>query len=190
MVHTIRICSAKGASVVKMQEDLHDIENVFSIIVGIDAIDRLMLEHSIACHLEVHILIYFCHKTRAPLLLVKNQIWTYHPWRWRLLKLNKLPPIPVDIFIAQNTKVLVITGPNIGGKTICLKTVGLAAVMAKSGRSNAINIGQRLGIAEVILDNARELYGVANAEINEVILEIWRDLTRNFMSKFTRLNIT
>ncbi|GMN44264.1 hypothetical protein TIFTF001_013457 [Ficus carica] len=42
-------------------------------------------------------------------------------------------PVPVDFFIAQKTRVLVITGPNTGGKTICLKTIGLAALMAKSG---------------------------------------------------------
>lgn len=42
-------------------------------------------------------------------------------------------PVPVDIFIAKKTSVVLITGPNTGGKTICLKTVGLAAMMAKSG---------------------------------------------------------
>lgn len=42
-------------------------------------------------------------------------------------------PVPVDFFISQKTRVLVITGPNTGGKTIGLKTVGLAAMMAKSG---------------------------------------------------------
>ncbi|XP_050237449.1 uncharacterized protein LOC126687114 [Mercurialis annua] len=47
--------------------------------------------------------------------------------------LNAAHPVPVDFFISQNTRVLVITGPNTGGKTICLKTVGLAAMMAKSG---------------------------------------------------------
>ncbi|XP_057442336.1 uncharacterized protein LOC130734057 isoform X2 [Lotus japonicus] len=42
-------------------------------------------------------------------------------------------PVPVDFLVPQKTRVIVITGPNTGGKTICLKTVGLAAMMAKSG---------------------------------------------------------
>ncbi|KAI9157709.1 hypothetical protein LWI28_026711 [Acer negundo] len=47
--------------------------------------------------------------------------------------LERAQPVPVDLYIAQKTRVLVITGPNTGGKTICLKTIGLAAMMAKSG---------------------------------------------------------
>ncbi|KAI5385830.1 hypothetical protein KIW84_072436 [Lathyrus oleraceus] len=42
-------------------------------------------------------------------------------------------PVPVDFLVSNKTHVIVITGPNTGGKTICLKTVGLAAMMAKSG---------------------------------------------------------
>ncbi|KAK6155515.1 hypothetical protein DH2020_009763 [Rehmannia glutinosa] len=51
----------------------------------------------------------------------------------QVAKLKQALPVPFDIYIAQNTRVLVITGPNTGGKTIFLKTVGLAAMMAKSG---------------------------------------------------------
>lgn len=47
--------------------------------------------------------------------------------------LDQAHPVPVDFFISHKTRVLTITGPNTGGKTICLKTVGLAAMMAKSG---------------------------------------------------------
>ncbi|KAH1262882.1 Endonuclease MutS2 [Glycine max] len=47
--------------------------------------------------------------------------------------LDNAPPVPVDFLVSQKTRVIVITGPNTGGKTICLKTVGLAAMMAKSG---------------------------------------------------------
>ncbi|XP_047969873.1 endonuclease MutS2 [Salvia hispanica] len=51
----------------------------------------------------------------------------------QVAKLKQVRPVPFDILISQKTRVLIITGPNTGGKTICLKTVGLAAMMAKSG---------------------------------------------------------
>ncbi|XP_028795773.1 uncharacterized protein LOC114751284 [Neltuma alba] len=50
-----------------------------------------------------------------------------------MLEQDPPSPVPVDFFVAQKTCVLIITGPNTGGKTICLKTIGLAAMMAKSG---------------------------------------------------------
>jgi DNA mismatch repair protein MutS2 len=56
-----------------------------------------------------------------------------HPLLERNLKLKGAEVVPVSIELEGQRRQLVITGPNTGGKTVTLKTVGLLALMAQSG---------------------------------------------------------
>src|ERR1700680_1492968 len=56
-----------------------------------------------------------------------------HPLLERNLKLKDAKIVPVTIEMEGDHRQLVITGPNTGGKTVTLKTLGLLALMAQSG---------------------------------------------------------
>jgi DNA mismatch repair protein MutS2 len=56
-----------------------------------------------------------------------------HPLLERNLRLKGVAVVPVSVELEGERRQLIITGPNTGGKTVTLKTVGLLALMAQSG---------------------------------------------------------
>jgi DNA mismatch repair protein MutS2 len=56
------------------------------------------------------------------------------------------PVVPMDLFLDHSRPLLVITGPNAGGKTVALKTLGLLALMAQSGCHVPAKDGARLPV--------------------------------------------
>jgi DNA mismatch repair protein MutS2 len=54
--------------------------------------------------------------------------------------------IPIDITLESDQRVLVITGPNTGGKTVALKTVGLSLLMIQSGLHPVCSEFSRFGV--------------------------------------------
>ncbi len=56
-----------------------------------------------------------------------------HPLLERNLKVKNAKIVPITIELEGDRRQLVITGPNTGGKTVSLKTLGLLALMAQSG---------------------------------------------------------
>ena len=59
---------------------------------------------------------------------------------------SRREPVPVSLRVAFGTPVLVISGPNTGGKTVALKTLGLLALMAQSGLHVPVAAGSRLPV--------------------------------------------
>jgi len=56
------------------------------------------------------------------------------------------PTIPVSLNLDEKKRILVISGPNAGGKTITMKTIGLNQVMMQSGLLVPVHPDSEMGI--------------------------------------------
>ncbi|HEY0066174.1 MAG TPA: DNA mismatch repair protein MutS [Flavisolibacter sp.] len=74
-----------------------------------------------------------------------------HPLLYLYNQRSGKPTIPVDVTLDQQNRILVISGPNAGGKTVTLKTVGLLQMMVQSGLLVPVNPSSQFGIFKQLM---------------------------------------
>ncbi|NLR59557.1 DNA mismatch repair protein MutS [Chitinophaga polysaccharea] len=80
-----------------------------------------------------------------------NLIQAYHPLLLLYNRKNQKPTIPVNINLDKDAHILVISGPNAGGKTVTLKTIGLIQLMLQAGLLVPVHPSSQLGIFKQLM---------------------------------------
>ena len=78
-------------------------------------------------------------------------VQAYHPLLYLYNQKTNKPTIPVTITLDDAERILVISGPNAGGKTVTLKTIGLLQMMVQSGLLVPVHPSSQFGIFKQLM---------------------------------------
>ncbi|MDB5121641.1 MAG: endonuclease MutS2 [Sphingobacteriales bacterium] len=79
-----------------------------------------------------------------------NLVNARHPLLQLTFKKDKQTVVPLNIQIDEQQRVIVVSGPNAGGKSVCMKTVGLLQIMAQAGLLIPADEHSKVGIFKQI----------------------------------------
>ena len=85
-----------------------------------------------------------------------------HPLLQRSLAKQDKKVVPLDIILTKEKRLLIISGPNAGGKSVCLKTVGLLQYMLQCGLSIPIGDRSTVGIFHDIMIDIGDEQSIAD----------------------------
>jgi len=100
-----------------------------------------------------------------PIISTKKKIdfkQSYHPILWRKNKAQGLETIPQSILLNEKQQIIVISGPNAGGKSITLKTIGLLQLMLQSGLLIPVDERSETYIFDTILTDIGDNQSIEN----------------------------
>lgn len=85
-----------------------------------------------------------------------------HPLLELQLEKQQKKVVPLDIMLTSEKRILVISGPNAGGKSVCLKTVGLLQYMLQCGLPLPISERSKTGIFQNIMIDIGDEQSIAD----------------------------
>lgn len=85
-----------------------------------------------------------------------------HPLLQRSLQKQDKKVVPLDIMLTREKRLLIISGPNAGGKSVCLKTVGLLQYMLQCGLSIPIGDRSTVGLFQNIMIDIGDEQSIAD----------------------------
>jgi DNA mismatch repair protein MutS2 len=85
-----------------------------------------------------------------------------HPLLYLSLKKQDKKVVPLEIDLRGNKRLLIISGPNAGGKSVCLKTVGLLQYMLQCGLLIPVHENSRAGVFERIFIDIGDEQSIEN----------------------------
>lgn len=85
-----------------------------------------------------------------------------HPLLQIQLQKHDRKVVPLDIILTREKRILIISGPNAGGKSVCLKTVGLLQYMLQCGLSVTMNANSHVGVFRDILIDIGDEQSIEN----------------------------
>lgn len=100
-----------------------------------------------------------------PTINNKQQIdWVhaYHPLLYLALIRQNRKVIPLDITLEGENRILIISGPNAGGKSVCLKTVGLLQYMVQCGLMVPMKENSNVGVFDDIFIDIGDEQSIEN----------------------------
>ncbi len=85
-----------------------------------------------------------------------------HPLLWLSLKNSDKNIVPLKIEIDETQRIILISGPNAGGKSVCLQTAGLLQYMFQCGLPVPVSEASRFGIFKKILIDMGDEQSIEN----------------------------
>ena len=93
---------------------------------------------------------------------VIDWISSRHPLLWLAFKKQDKPVVPLDITLTRDRHILIISGPNAGGKSVCLKTVGLLQYMLQCGLSVPMSERSTVGVFKNLMIDIGDEQSIEN----------------------------